>query len=295
MSQTPPSGPAPVATDTYVLDVPSERDRLYLLFDAWREDFEKVFEHAVSLGGLSTDPATATWRMVDVACGEGLVSASILERYPRVRVVAYDRDPESIAVAGSAFGQRGDVHFYHRDVHEPLPAEFEPGVGATAGERFDLGLLRFALANFMNGPTALANVARLIKPGGVVLLFDAQLDTFDVPHPELQRLWDAARRAWHRFGTVDAGNRHVPLLEAAGFEVIEHVRRTYRVGRDNPDELRTRGVMVETLRSLGRLTVDLAHEMPRDEFDALHRRVSDDMDHLVGEAHFGQTVARRRG
>jgi SAM-dependent methyltransferase len=280
-------------TDLYVLESALERDRLFLLFDAWAEDFAQAFQHALTVAGLSTDPAMANWRMLDVACGEGLVSMDILERYPQVRIVGFDRDPESIDTANSAFGGSNNVHFYRHDVHQPLPAEFAPGIDGTAGERFDFGLLRFATANFIDGAQALHNVAQALKPGATVFLFDAQADSFDQSHPELSPLWEAALRAWRKFGTYDAGNQHGRLLEGAGFEVVEHVRREYTINAQTPSGRKMLMVMLETLRSLYRLTVELGQEMDPKEYIQRMDRLRANAETFTGIMTFGQTIARK--
>src|SRR4051812_25238949 len=108
-----PATPAPTPTSSdYMLENTNERDRLYILFDLWRPDFHRSFDHALTLGDLSTDPATARWRLLDVCCGEGLVSADILERFPLARAVGFDRDAEAIASGSIAYAPLDRLRLY---------------------------------------------------------------------------------------------------------------------------------------------------------------------------------------
>ena len=279
-------------TDLYILESALERDRIFLLFDAWAEDFAQAFQHALTLAGLPSDPETATWRLLDVACGEGLVSMDIMERYPKVQIVGFDRDPEAIATANSAFGGNPNVQFYRHDVHQPLPAEFAPGVGGVDGERFDFGLLRFATANFIDGAQALRNVA---KASSLALRCTSLMRRPTAcPYPtRIWSLWDAAMRAWQKFGTYDAGNRHRQLLEAAGFEVIEHTRREYPIDAHTPTGRKMLMVMLETVRSLRRMTVELGQTMDSQEYAQRMDQLRANAESFTGTMYFGQTIARK--
>src|SRR5262249_58637023 len=96
----------------YVFDQHTgERDRLRYQFALLREDFNRWFDEALKLGGLTTDPAQATWSVLDVGCGEGFYTREVARRYPNARVVGVDTDTDAIAAATAASVAAGNIRF----------------------------------------------------------------------------------------------------------------------------------------------------------------------------------------
>ena len=130
------SVPDPVLAS--VLDVYTDRERLYTQYELSRSDFNEWLDRALFLGDLSTDPKTATWRALDAGCGEGLFAGEILRQYPHVHIVGFDKDLEAIATANLVFAPNGDVRFYVHDILDQVPPQFEPGTSRARGDDFDL-------------------------------------------------------------------------------------------------------------------------------------------------------------
>ena len=278
---------------TYILESASDRDRLYLLFDLWREDFHAMFRRALELGGLDSNPETANFRLIDVACGEGLVSADILDRYPKARSVGIERDPEGSEAGRLAYAHLENLQIFTQDVHTPFPPEFAPGVGGTAGEGFDFALLRLALGHFSDGAKVLRNVYSVLKPGGTILLFDPPADWAFFPHPSLHRINQVLCEAWKFFGTADAGARHVPMLRDAGFEVLETVNRDYGMGGESEEGQKNLRLCIETMRGLRKALVERTKVISGEEFDHHIAELRKCPPELTGFWRYCETVARK--
>ncbi len=104
----------------------------------------------------------ATWLALDVATGAGHTALAFA---PHVsRVIATDLTAEMLAKTAQLAAQRGLTNLETR----PADAENLPFDEAT----FDLVTCRLAFHHFPNPRQALAEFARVLKPGGVVGLTD---------------------------------------------------------------------------------------------------------------------------
>jgi len=278
---------------TYILESLSDRDRMFLLFDLWRDEFHRMLDGALALAKLPADPDTASWRMLDVGCGEGLVSVDILERFPKVSIVAFDRDPEAVATGRLSYADYPNLRMYQRDAHAEIPAEFEPGIAGR--ESFDLVLMRLVLTHFTDGATVLRNVAAALKPGGIVLMLDPRTDCYGhFPHPSFAVLQDALCTAWRYFGTYDAGRRHGPLAEQAGLQIVESVDYQIPVGGTDPIDRSNLKLAIETLVAARRGLVELGKVISAADFDEHIRRLRYECPpELVGYCPFQKTIARK--
>ncbi len=140
------------------------------------------------LDGLKFEPAT----IADLGCANGRQSLALKKRFPKASVVALDSSQAMLAEARRHRGwwQRrfeiicGDI--------ERLP---------LAEDSLDLAFVNLALHGCQVIDQALANLRRVMRPGGLVLLSVPGLDT-------LKEL----RQAWHQ---VEAGTvRVMPFTDA---------------------------------------------------------------------------------
>jgi SAM-dependent methyltransferase len=296
MSEAERSEPTPPAElPVYIQDNYSDRDRLYVQFSQFRELFLSELERVLRYGGLSADPESARWRMIDIASGEGLYSAAVLERYPHASIVCVDIDREAMATGSNAFAQIGDIRFYARDFLAPLPNEFEPGIAATG---FDVAVLWFALCHLSDGVVALSHVAQLLKPGGVVLIFDPGGDVGGAmakfPHPSFGILMKAFSRVHARIGNPESGKHHETLLRGAGFTDVKSRPVDLDIGGKTPGGRVALSLLVLGLQSARRMVVEIAQVMDGAEFDEHHRRL---LTEVTPDMHAHQpmvvTMARR--
>ena len=267
----------------YLLASASDRDRLYLQFDLFHDHFCRSFARALALACVD---AATPWRALDVACGEGLYSADLVDRYPDATVVGFDRDAESIATARAAFADRARSSFHLADVHEPL--------GPIIGNGFDVAFAECGLAHFKNGSLALRNVHEVLRPGGAIMLLDPTLRMFEYPHPSLAHLCKAIRDAWGNFGTYAAADRHAELLADAGFVDITTEPQDYIVGGPTPKGQTKFLILAELLRSMRSSLVERAHTISAADFDELLEQFKAANDgHREGCYWYRRAIARK--
>jgi SAM-dependent methyltransferase len=105
------------------------------------------------------------WRVADIGCGTGQVSCWLGERVgPAGHVAAVDVSADQLAIGQqrAAAGGLGNVSFVEGSAYE-LP--LEPGA-------FDLVFCRLLLCHLQRPVDALAQMARLLRPGGVLVAQD---------------------------------------------------------------------------------------------------------------------------
>jgi len=103
-----------------------------------------------------------TARVLDLGCGAGHLSFAIA---PQVQsVTAYDLSPQMLAVVAHAAEERGLKNLSTRQgVAESLP---------FADASFDAACTRFSAHHWSDVPRALAEVRRVLAPGGRLLVID---------------------------------------------------------------------------------------------------------------------------
>jgi ubiquinone/menaquinone biosynthesis C-methylase UbiE len=100
--------------------------------------------------------------LIDVACGPGVVTAAIAPR--AAAVVAFDATEEMLDKARARCAKAGlaNVTFQCGNA-ESLPFE---------NARFDGAVTRLAIHHFANPPRALAEMFRVLRPGGTAVIVD---------------------------------------------------------------------------------------------------------------------------
>jgi tRNA (cmo5U34)-methyltransferase len=144
-------------------------------------------EQTATVLDLIPDPGAGL--LVDLCCGEGLLSAALLERFPRARVLAMDLSPtmlEKARATCAAHGGRFETRPFDladrswRTFPEPVHA-FVSSLAVHhldgAGKR---GLFR--------------DLAAALAPGGVLVIADLVLPATPAAHALAARAWDEAVR-----------------------------------------------------------------------------------------------------
>src|SRR3972149_6739530 len=105
----------------------------------------------------------------DIGCGPGLLTTQIALRYPSLHVLGIDTTQEMVKAAGSnasALGLWTRLDFREGDIAKlPLPDGL-----------LDYAISTLSLHHWSNPGQALAEVHRVLKPGGRFLLFDLRRD-----------------------------------------------------------------------------------------------------------------------
>jgi len=153
-------------------------------------------------------------RVLDAGCGSGRVTAQVLERLPRGRVIAVDASPSMLAEAGRRLAtDRDRVELLLADLREPLPlAQPVDAILSTAAFHWvpDHGRLY-------------RNLAAVLRPGGQLAAQyggAGNIATVAAAVRELKpkfKLGDGWEGPW-TFATAEATRGYI---EAAGFVEVE--------------------------------------------------------------------------
>ena len=146
--------------------------------DAARLDVIHAVYGAVSERALAQAAVGSAGRVADVGCGTGTVSRWMAAHMgPAGRVDAIDISPDQLDVAKSitAAADASPVHYQ-------VGSAYEPGLAESA---YDIVFCRLVLCHLQDPQKAVAQMARLLRPGGRLVLVDMDLrDTFTMPHCE---------------------------------------------------------------------------------------------------------------
>ncbi|TKJ95563.1 bifunctional demethylmenaquinone methyltransferase/2-methoxy-6-polyprenyl-1,4-benzoquinol methylase [Plantibacter flavus] len=105
-------------------------------------------------------------RILDLAAGTGTSSAALARN--GAQVVAADFSPGMIAVGREKYADRSDIQFVEADA-TALP---------FADEEFDATTISFGLRNVVRPKDALAEMLRVTKPGGRIVICEFSTPTF---------------------------------------------------------------------------------------------------------------------
>jgi len=158
--------------------------------------------------------------VLDVGCGPGSITQGIAECALPGRVTAIDRDPVQIAHAARlAEGrEQTNLRFVAGSVYE-LP---------FAAASFDLVFSHALFEHLSNPGAALAEIRRVLRPGGLVALCSPDWDQFEMKRPTPAA--EAALRDYRDLqesngGNTRAGGQLVRLLQEGEFGLIRKGQR----------------------------------------------------------------------
>jgi SAM-dependent methyltransferase len=261
-----------------------DRRRLEHQFELLREDFNLWFDGMLRLGGLPTDPDRATWSVLDVGCGEGLFTREIARRYPNVQVVGIDVDADAIAAASARSASVPNVRFLVRDVRQPLT-----DVGA-----FDAVVMWLVLPYLADRLTALANLAAVLRPGGVALLGNVPDQAIRLDHPAAVGLLAAGEQLVTRLGLAGLEDTLEPLLREVGFDDITTEALRYPLGGATRHGQRWHAYLLTNMSTARHVIVDAFGLMDGADYDRRFERLAaESVLRLYGEIRFLVSLARR--
>lgn len=171
---------------------------------AWPEERRLLAE--LGLGG----PALPG-RVLELGCGPGSFTARLAELVPADRLTGVDHDPALLArararVPGASFGEGSATAL-------PFP-----------DASFDAAVTRLVLQHLPDPAAAVAELARVVRPGGLVAAIDVDGGLWGVAEPFSPELAAAQGKVWRaqrgRGGDRMIGRRLYRLLAGAGLQQV---------------------------------------------------------------------------
>jgi SAM-dependent methyltransferase len=201
-------------TSTYVVErSEQEYERLLLLAELYEEH---VADACRRVGLRSGD------RALDIGCGAIGALVPLANRVgPTGQLVGLDLNPDVLAKARAILDQIGvhNVQLVQADINTVAPDDV-PGAG-----RFDMAYCRLVLFHQPDPAATLRRVARLVRPGGTIVIQDCVLDgelRASDPHlAAMDRFCEIVRETMHRGGASPfVPSRLGEACSAAGLEEI---------------------------------------------------------------------------
>jgi len=179
------------------------------------------------LHGDTAYPAGST--VLEAGCGTGSQTVTLAQRSPQARITSIDVAPASVAAAQRRVEAAGcgNVAFRRADIYA-LPFD---------AESFDHVFVCFVLEHLAQPMEALANLKRLLKPGGSITVIEGDHgSTYFHPdsaaaHEAIQCQVALQRRAG---GNANIGREVYPRLVAAGFDAVHVSPRMVYVDASRP-------------------------------------------------------------
>lgn len=154
-------------------------------------------------------------KILDCGCGPGGISLGLAALVPAGSVTGVDIEPGQLELGRTEAAQRGlpNVSFEQASLYE-LP---------FADASFDAVLAHAVVYHLGQPRTAVLEMKRVLKPGGILGLRDADIDG-DVYYPEdplLQKFWSLAEHVSTAGGAdLSFGRKQRALLRECGFHEI---------------------------------------------------------------------------
>lgn len=167
-----------------------------------------LFERIWFTGGREWIGERATGRVLEVGIGTGL---NLRHYSPGVTLTGVELSPEMLALARERAARHGVAAELVEGDAQRLPVE---------DASYDTVVCGLALCSIPDPAAAIAEMHRALVPGGQLLLVDHVGSTW----PPLYAAQWLVERVTVRFAGEHFTRRQLPLVEAAGFEVVESER-----------------------------------------------------------------------
>ena len=187
------------------------------------EDLDKEVERlrGQALWGWDKEVRNLAWfglrdgmSILEVGSGPGFITEQLLDSFPDSHVTCLEIDPVLIPRAEQYLqskGKQGHYTIMQGDiVRTDLP-----------GDRFDFAFARFVFQHLPDPRAALAEICRLLKPGGKLVINDIDIGLGEIIEPQNPEA-DAIERMIHESQDQRGGNPRIGrqlwrLFEAAGY------------------------------------------------------------------------------
>lgn len=174
-------------------------------------------------------------RVLEVGCGVGAQSAILLRRFPNIQLHAVDVSSTQVEAARQRIERLPHAQGrYQCEQMDAMDLKFE---GAT----FDGAFLCWVLEHVKNPENILAEVRRVVRPGGVVYITEVMNSSFFLePYsPNLWKFWMAFNDyQYERYGDPFVGAKLGNLLLTQGFQQIQTSVKTWHFDNRQPNRRR---------------------------------------------------------
>ena len=198
--------------------------------------------------------------VLDVGCGTGVVSRELASRLPRGHVVGLDPSPVFLVNARKLSADIANLNFVEGDCRT-LP---------YCSESFDVIVFHTTLSHVPRPEEAIQEAFRVLRPNGVLAVFDGNYTTTTLANGEFDPLQTCADAAMSAIVHDRWLIQRLPLLiRSAGFS-IKKQRSLGIVETHEPEYMLTiadRGA--DVLAGSGRISIELAQALK----DEARRRV----------------------
>ncbi len=226
---------------TYILaDSFDDRRRLVIQAKVYSAAFKKAIGLALDkfeLRAKLQDP-NATFRVLDLGCGEGLyipiLTEFLAEQGARAKlgIVGLDRDVNAITTAQEYLNALGiqNAQVYVHDLTQPFNQLVDINL-SNPENHFDLVVASVVLMHLRGVRRVLDNIYQVVKPGGAFYTKDMIWGSgMEYPSPTFTYLSKVSSAKMLELIGDNFAEHHHEYLSAAGFEGLESFEDTYPVG-----------------------------------------------------------------
>jgi ubiquinone/menaquinone biosynthesis C-methylase UbiE len=174
-------------------------DQVATEWDAMRVGFfsESVRETALAVAGVRSGEVAA-----DIGAGSGFVTEALIQR--GLRVIAVDQSEAMLAEMSRKFTGRGDVDY----------RVGEAALLPSADEAVNYVFANMYLHHVEAPPEAIKEMARILKPGGKLVITDLDEHSFEFLRVEQHDRWRGFRRKDVKHWFEGAGLKNVKVDSA---------------------------------------------------------------------------------
>lgn len=176
---------------------------------------------------------SSTKKVLEVGCGVGAQSEILLRRFPDIKLTGIDLSEKQLAAAKSSLGKLA----FAKDRYD---LQLMSGENLTfESESFDGAFLCFVLEHVPDPRRVLAEVRRVLSPGGVIYITEVLNSSFflDPYSPNVWKYWMAFNDyQYDQKGDPFMGAKLGNLLMQNGYLNIETEVKTWFLDNRNPQK-----------------------------------------------------------
>jgi SAM-dependent methyltransferase len=152
--------------------------------------------------------------ILEIGCAQGIRTNLMAQHAPKTKVLGIDRSSELLKIANEKYSHIQNLSFQEADLYD-LP---------FSKEHFDYIYARLVFMHLNDPISALLNLKRVLRPGGTLLIEDADRDCmFFEPEPSsFKSFWQKVQDGQRRLGgDPNIGRKLAPHLKETGFHNVQ--------------------------------------------------------------------------